>query len=283
MVPPVIPYRTFPEFHLGPIPFHTFGLFVGLGILVGSSVFLRDARRRGLDGEALGSLLWWILIGGFVGARLLFVLTHLGDFVDRPWAVVAVWEGGLEFSGAFVVAAALVLWWLRGHREVDGFALSDGVVLGLAVGLVIGRIGCYSVGEHLGGTTTFPLAVHYLGGPTREGPIPVGAHIHNTALYEMLLLIPLIAMLFWMRRLHVAPGWATVTFLSWYGVQRFSTDFLRAYDRTVLGLTGAQYVCVGLVVAGAIVAVRVRGRARSEPQPQVIAMPGRSSGLRSKP
>jgi phosphatidylglycerol---prolipoprotein diacylglyceryl transferase len=282
MVPLVIPYRTFPEFHLGPIPFHTFGLFVGLGILVGSSVFLRDARRRGIDGEALGSLLWWILIGGFVGARLLFVLAHLADFAGRPWAVVAVWEGGLEFSGAFVVAAALVLWWLRGHRDVDGFALSDGVVLGLAVGLAIGRIGCYSVGEHLGGTTTFPLAVHYLGGTTREGPIPVGAHIHNTALYEMLLLIPLIALLFWMRRRRVATGWATVTFLSWYGVQRFCTDFLRAYDRTVFGLTGAQYVCIGLVAAAIVVAVRVRRRARPEGRPGVVTMPG-SSAARSSP
>jgi phosphatidylglycerol---prolipoprotein diacylglyceryl transferase len=283
MVLPVIPYRTFPEFHLGPIPFHTFGLFVGLGVLVGSSVFLRDARRRGLDGEALGSLLWWILIGGFVGARLLFVLTHPGDFVDRPWAVVAVWEGGLEFSGAFVVAAALVLWWLRRHPEVDGYALSDSVVLGLAVGLAIGRIGCYSVGEHLGGTTTFPLAVHYLGGPTREGPIPIGAHIHNTALYEMLLLIPLIALLFWMRGRRVATGWATVTFLSWYGLQRFCTDFLRAYDRTALGLTGAQYVCIGMVIAAIVVAVRLRRRGRPEPRPEATPLREPSPALRPAP
>jgi phosphatidylglycerol---prolipoprotein diacylglyceryl transferase len=279
----VIPYRTFPEIRLGPVPIHTFGLFVGLGILVGSSVFLRDARRRGIDDEAIGSLLWWILVAGFVGARLLFVLAHVGDFIARSWAVFAVWEGGLEFSGAFVVAAALVLWWLRNHPDVDGLALSDGIVLGLAVGLAIGRIGCYSVGEHLGGTTTFPLAVHYLGGPTREGPIPIGAHIHNTALYEMLLLMPLIALLFWMRRRHVATGWATVTFLLWYGVQRFCTDFLRAYDRTVLGLTGAQYVCIGLVIAGAIVAVRVRRRSRAERRPQVVAMPGRPPAVRANP
>lgn len=272
----MIPYRTFPQFHLGPVPVHTFGLFVGLGILAGSSVFLRDARRRGMDADALGSLVWWILIAGFVGARLLFVAAHLPRFVDRPWAVVAVWEGGLEFSGAFIVAAALVLWWLRRHPGVDGRALADGVVLGLAIGLAIGRAGCYSVGEHLGGTTSFPLAVHYLGGVTREGPIPVGAHIHNTALYEMLLLLPLIGLLFVIRRRHASPGWATATFLLWYGVQRFSTDFLRTYDRTVFGLTGAQYVCIGLVIAGAIVARRVRRRgAAREDREHLSASPMR--------
>jgi phosphatidylglycerol:prolipoprotein diacylglycerol transferase len=143
--------------------------------------------------------------------------------------------------------------------------LADGVVLGLAPGLAIGRIGCYSVGEHLGGETTFPLAVHYLGGATREGPIRIGTHIHNTALYEALLLLPLIALLFFLLRRGVPPGWLTATFLLWYGVQRFSTDFLRAYDRTVLGLTGAQYVCVGLAAAGLAVAVRLRRNSSSRP------------------
>ncbi|HZD79471.1 MAG TPA: prolipoprotein diacylglyceryl transferase family protein [Actinomycetota bacterium] len=254
----MIPYKTFPVFHVGPVAFHTFGVFVGLGMLVGAWVFVRHGRRAGMDAEELGALAWWILIAGFVGARLMYVIAHIGDFVSRPWAVVAVWEGGLEFSGGFIAAVAVVLWWLRRHRDVPGLTLADGVVLGLAPGLAIGRIGCYSVGEHLGGSTSFPLAVHYLGGVTREGPIAIGAHIHNTALYEILLLLPLIALLFWLRHRGVGPGWLTVTFLLWYGVQRFCTDFLRAYDRTVLGLTGAQYLCIVLVGAGLVLMTRIR-------------------------
>jgi phosphatidylglycerol:prolipoprotein diacylglycerol transferase len=243
----MIPYRTFPSIDLGPFTLRTFGLFVGVGVLVGSWLFVRHGRRHGIDAERLTTLSWWILLAGFVGARLLFVVSHLSDFVDRPWAIVAVWEGGLEFSGGFLLAALVVLVWLRRNLDVPGLVLADGVVLGLAVGLAIGRIGCYSVGEHLGGTTSFPLAVHYLGGPTREGPIPLGAHIHNTAVYEALLLVPLIVLLLRLRG-RVPPGCMTVAFLAWYGVQRFSTDFLRAYDREVLGLTGAQFVCIGLVV-----------------------------------
>jgi len=258
----VIPYRTFPTIDLGPVHLHTFGLFVALGLLLGSAVLVRHGARAGLDADALASLAWRIVLVGFVGARLAFVVSHASDFVHRAWAVVAVWEGGLEFSGGFIAAIVVVLWWLRRHPEVPGLVLCDGVVLGLAPGLAVGRIGCYSVWEHLGGTTTFPLAVHYLGGITREGPIPIGAHIHNTALYELLLLLPLIGLLFWLRRRGVQPGWLTATFLLWYGVQRFLTDFLRAYDRTVFGLTGAQYLCIGLVAAGLILAVRLRARDR---------------------
>lgn len=256
----MIPYGTFPTIPIGPVTLHTFGLFVAMGLLLGTWIFLGHGRRHGLDTDALGSLAWWIVVAGFVGARGLFVLAHLSDYAGRPWAVFALWEGGLEFSGGFVLAIAVVLWWLRRHPEVPGLVLSDGVVLGLAAGLAVGRIGCYAVGEHLGGETSFPLAVHYLGGLTREGPIPVGAHVHNTALYELLLLLPLIGLLFWLRRRGARPGVPTAVFLLWYGVQRFSTDFFRAYDRTALGLTGAQYLCIALVAAGLVLLGRTRGQ-----------------------
>jgi prolipoprotein diacylglyceryltransferase len=49
-----------------------------------------------------------------------------------------------------------------------------------------------------------------------------------------------------------------VTFLLWYGTQRFFTDFLRAYDETVAGLTGAQYLSIGMVIGGLILAARLR-------------------------
>ena len=254
----MIPYRTFPGIDLGPLTIRTFGLMVGLGLLIGSIIFVRHVARTGIESGRLERLALWTIVLGIIGARVMFVLTDLDEFVDRPLAVFALWEGGLQFSGGFLVAVAYLIWWLRRNPDVRGLLVADGMVLGLSVGLAIGRIGCYAVGEHLGGTTGFFLGVDYLGGETREGPIPVGAHIHNTALYEIVLLLPLIVLLFWMARRGVPRGWMTATFLIWYGVQRFTTDFLRAYDRTVLGLTGAQYVCIGMIAAGLLFAAWLR-------------------------
>ncbi|MEX0755288.1 MAG: prolipoprotein diacylglyceryl transferase family protein [Actinomycetota bacterium] len=260
----MIPYRTFPEIDLGPFLIKTFGLFVGVGIAVGVWVFLRFARRKGLDTEALTSLAWRVVVFALIGSRLLFVLTHLDQFTDDPLSVFAVWEGGLQFSGGFLAALVVIWLWLRKHPEVQALVLTDGMVLGLVPGLMLGRCGCYAVGEHFGGETSFFLGTEYRGGETREGPIVPGTTIHNTALYEILLLIPLLILLWQMNKRGVKEGWITATFLVWYGTQRFLTDFLRAYDKTVLGLTGAQYMCVGLVAVGVGLMVNLRRKGRDE-------------------
>lgn len=256
-----IPFRTFPTFHLGPLPIRSFGTFVALGILVGVWVLTRFARQRGLDPDLLSSLAFWVVGIGIVGARLLFVVTHLGDFASEPLRVFALWEGGLQFSGSFLVAIVLIRWWLRRHPDVPGPVLLDGITLALVPGLIIGRLGCIAVGEHLGNETTFALGWKYLGGETREGPLVVGSVVHSTAIYEALLLVPLAVLLFRLVRRNAAPGLVAATFFAWYGIQRFATDILRAYDRRVLGLTGAQYLAIGMAVAGFIALRRIRARA----------------------
>jgi phosphatidylglycerol:prolipoprotein diacylglycerol transferase len=256
-----IPYSTFPVIDLGPIPIRTFGLFVGIGIVVGVWIFLRFARERGLDPESLTKLAWQVIIFGVIGSRLLFVVTHWSDFQGEPLRVFALWEGGLQFSGAFLISIAIIWWFARRHPDVPGLTLSDGIVYGLVPGLMIGRLGCIAVGEHLGKQTDFVLGWTYRGGETRE-PIAggVGATIHNTAIYELVLLGPLFLLMWWQQRRGVRSGWMTVTFLLWYGVQRFCTDFFRAYDERVGGLTGAQYIALGMVAGGLVMAAILRRR-----------------------
>ena len=71
----------------------------------------------------------------------------------------------------------------------------------------------------------------------------------------------LTALLYWLIvHRHAKPGTAVGVFCLWYGVARFGTDFLRGYDDTVAGLTGAQFMCLALVPAGLYILLRVRPR-----------------------
>jgi phosphatidylglycerol:prolipoprotein diacylglycerol transferase len=256
-----IPYRTFPTIPLGPVELHTFGLMVALGVFVGTAIAVR-LMPPAVDRDHIVSLAGRMVLAGIVGARLTWVITHFGS-LDSPLDAVAIWEGGLQFSGGFLAACALAVpafrrWPAELRRQVlDRFAI------GLAVGLAIGRVGCYAVGEHLGRPTGFPLATRYLGGDTREGPLEVGVAIHNTSLYENLHLLVLAGLLWWIVvHAHRPPpaGTGLAVFCLWYGVGRFATDALRAYDDRVAGLTGAQWMCLGLVVIGSVLLVRARSR-----------------------
>lgn len=260
-----IPYTTFPTIDLGFAEIRTFGLMVALGVMVGAVIASRIGERVGVPSDDTIALATRLVVAGVIGARLTWVLTHL-DQIDSPVDVIAVWEGGLQFSGGFIAAIIVGIPTFRKWSRVTRWRMLDGMALGLTVGLAFGRVGCYSVGEHLGAaSTSFFLASRYDGGDTREGPPEIGQVIHNTSLYEMLLLLVLGALLWWVLRQRPVPGSLIGIFCIWYGIQRFSTDFLRGYDETKLGLTGAQWMCVALVPAGLYILLRVRRSLAREP------------------
>lgn len=244
-----IPYETFPTIQVGPLPIRVFGLMVALGMIVGILVAARRNERFGVPRGETERVGFWMVVAGLVGSRVTWVLTN-PDQIETPLDVIAVWEGGLQFTGGFVAAVLVAPLLTRSWPARQRWVLVDGGVLGLAVGQAIGRVGCYAVGEHLGGPTDFPLGVTYQGGVTIEGPLEIGVTYHNTALYEILWLIPLILLLVVLDRRGTRPGIMTAVYAIWYGTARFATDFLREYDATVLGLTGAQYGTVVLVAGG---------------------------------
>src|SRR5687768_2601085 len=94
-----IPYETFPEITLGPLDLRTFGLMVGLGVLVGAVIAARYIERvLGVSRDETYALATRMVVAGVIGARITWVLSHL-DRIDSLVDVIAIWEGGLQFSG----------------------------------------------------------------------------------------------------------------------------------------------------------------------------------------
>ncbi len=272
-----IPYHTFPQFHLGPLTIRSFGTLVGLGVVIGAWVAARDIERWGISREDTYRLATRMVVGGIVGARITWVLTHL-DQIHSPVDVIAIWNGGIQFSGGFIAAVLIGFPTFRTWATKLRWRSLDGYAYGLTIGLAIGRIGCYSVGEHFGRTTDFFLGVTYRGGGTQEHfigsqPLVKGMTFHNTALYELIHLLVLFAIMYAIRARArrqgrvLAPGTIVGLFVLWYGIARFLTDFVRVNDETVLGLTGAQWMSVVLVPVGLWILLRVRHRVAVMPQP----------------
>jgi phosphatidylglycerol:prolipoprotein diacylglycerol transferase len=260
-----IPYTTFPSIDLGPLSLRTFGVVVAIGVLVGAWLAARHGEAHGIPRDTTYSLAMRMVIVGVIGSRITWAVSHW-DELDSPMEAFAIWQGGLQFSGGFVFAVIAGYPVYRHWNRLTRWHSLDGYAYGLAIGLGIGRIGCYAVGEHFGSFTSFPLAVRYDGGSVREStignvPLEVGMVFHQTALYELLYMLVLFGILTYVLHLRSrppGPAVAMAIFCAYYGVARFLSDFLRVNDETVLGLTGAQYLCLALLPTSVWIWFRVR-------------------------
>jgi prolipoprotein diacylglyceryltransferase len=121
----------------------------------------------------------------------------------------------------------------------------DAAAPGIALGIIIGRIGDLIVADHLGKTTSFFLGYRC---PHAATASPcVGNVVHQTALYDFFDTIVLLAALLRLRRRERYDGFLILVFGAWYGAMRVVEDFLRE-DVRHFGLTGSQWTALATVL-----------------------------------
>jgi phosphatidylglycerol---prolipoprotein diacylglyceryl transferase len=218
----------------------SFGVMVALGALAGLWLFGRELTRRGLpdsarDGALVGA------VAGLLGAKLLWVAEHLGE---EPVLALLTSRGGLSWFGGLIagVGAALAVFVVRRYPIVPILAAATPA---LAVGHLLGRIGCFLVGDDYGRPSDLPWAVAF-----PEGFPPTLERVHPTQLYEAAFLGVLTwALLRWRRR-GVADHVVLGRYLALSAAARFLIEFLRVNERVAMGLTVAHWAALALIVAG---------------------------------
>ena len=126
----MIPYHTFPTVSVfGLFHLRVFGLMVGLGVLFGAWVAGAYGERWGVDRDDTYRLATKLVVAGVVGARLTWVVSHW-DQINSPVDVVAVWNGGLQFSGGFVAAVIVGRPTFRAWKKLTRWRMIDGYAMG---------------------------------------------------------------------------------------------------------------------------------------------------------
>ncbi len=130
-------------------------------------IVVKEGARRGLDPQDVKFLNVRIVFGGFIMAHLVSVIFYFPERIrENPWVLLYIWSGLSSFGG-FLGAALAFLYFTR-KEKIPALPYADSVALGLAVGWIFGRTGCFTAHDHPGLHTNFFLAVRYPDGPRHD-------------------------------------------------------------------------------------------------------------------
>jgi len=119
-----------PILALGAINLPFFGLSLGLGFVIASFWFFKNAKDEFNDDDQLINFLVTVFISWFIGARLFFFLLNLNKFA-AIWHVLFPWAyPGLSFIGG-IIGIISVLFYLGKKKEVNLWRISNAATLPL--------------------------------------------------------------------------------------------------------------------------------------------------------
>ena len=235
-----------------------YGILYLAGFAVGWWMLPRLQRLRhvSLSRDDWDSILTAAIVGVIVGGRLGFVFFYEPAYYLRhPVEVLAVWKGGMASHGGFIGVVLALLFVLRNHRHKI-LAIADIVVVPVAIGLALGRVGNLINQELYGTVTTLPWGIAI---PDVEGLR------HPTAIYAIFknLLIAAVCFLHLRFARTARDGETAAIFLMLYGLLRCVVEAFRDQpygwiDLGIVSLTRGQLLSVPILLAGAILLVWVR-------------------------
>ncbi len=242
---------------LKPLPIYSFGVMLGLSLVISWFYCLELSDREGMPREPMGNAVVFAMAMGIAGARLLYILTNLDEFHDLT-DMLALRRGGLVAYGGYVVGFLSSVFYI--NRIKQPFARwVDCCLPGVAIGMVTGRLGCYLYGCDFGkplgegapgwlkALGTFP---HWAAGTLDQGDgspaylrhMELFGHgelaqrlhdtqaslpVHPTQIYESLVGMLLLGIALMVRRKQKFSGQVGLTVAFGYGLLRFCLELLR--------------------------------------------------------
>jgi phosphatidylglycerol:prolipoprotein diacylglycerol transferase len=274
----------FPD--VDPVAFRVFGFAVrwyGISYVLAfvlAFLVLRMLARRGrwpVPPERVGDVLFWGILGVFLGGRIGYMLFYAENKSLSEWPKV--WEGGMAFHGGILgVVGAYFLWSVV--QKIPFRWVGDGLALATPLGIFCVRMANFVNGELPGRPTDVPWAMRFPKYDLKTGMlVRVLEPRHPSQIYEGLtegLLLFLV-----LRRLMLKKRWGGGTigamFLILYGSFRFLTEFFREPDEQIgyefLHMTRGQEFCLAMIALGVFFLVWMRRTCKPYPVGEGLVVP----------
>ena len=237
-------------FEAGGLTIYSYGVLLAAAYLLGLQFALMRARSRGLHSQRVMDLGIWIIISALVGAKLLLLIVDFDQFTSNPRDLLSLARSGGVFYGGLIAAVVVALVYLRRY-QMPLWTTTDVFAPGIALGHVVGRLGCLLAGCCFGKPTSLPWGITF-NDPAALANVgtPLGVPLHPTQLYEAGAEALILGfLLLFERRGRPFPGRTFWSYLLLYGVSRFIVEFYRGDSRGMVfdTLSTSQFVSILLV------------------------------------
>jgi phosphatidylglycerol:prolipoprotein diacylglycerol transferase len=247
-------------FDLGPITVYTYGLLLAAAYLLGLKLAMVRAKSRGLDQTRVLDLGIYIIISALVGAKLLLLITDFRSFTSHPAQLMDLARSAGVFYGGLILAVVVALWYIR-RIGLPLWTTCDVFAPGIALGHVVGRMGCFFAGCCYGKPTNVPWAITFKD-PFAAANVgtPLNQPLHPTQLYEAgAEALILIVLLLTESRGKRYPGRTFWLYMLLYAISRYIIEIFRGDPRGTVGaFSTSQFISIILAPLAVIMLVYLR-------------------------
>lgn len=268
------------QLFVGTVNVYAYGFMLTIAFIVGTIVTIYAAKRERIDTEIILDLIFSIIIGALIGARIMYVILKLDEFLTYETTMlgdqeqlkfllmptlkkmIAIHQGGLSVHGGVIGGMLLSAVYIKA-KKLNYWQLADLFAPALALGTAIGRIGCYLNGCCYGVICKNPEAWYAVSFPlnTHTGVTPEPRHAAQ--LYMMALNLGIFFILKGMYKNRKFDGHVFLLWIALYSIARFFQEFFRfeVSSDVIFGkVTVAQAASVVLAIVAFVIIAEIKKR-----------------------
>jgi phosphatidylglycerol---prolipoprotein diacylglyceryl transferase len=247
---------------IGEFIIHSYGFMIAIGILAAVLVGMKRAKNRGLSQDVVADISIYGVIGGMLGAKLLFLIVELPDIIKNPSVIKDMLTSGFVVYGG-IIGGVLTAYIYCRINKVDFMEYFDLLIPSVSLAQGFGRIGCFLAGCCYGRETTGPFGVVF----NNSKLVAPGVARIPTQIYSSLGNFAIAATLFIFASKPRKNGQVAGLYMILYGLGRFFIEYLRDDPRgSVAMLSTSQFICIFMIIGGIFVfnLDRIRNRNKNK-------------------
>ena len=253
---------------IGSFELHSYGVALAAAFAFAVLIAVKRGKSAGYDFSQIYDLSIVIIVSSLIGSRFAYVVLHFEEFRGRMWDIISPIQsngqigiaGMVQLGGVVFAIIAFVIY--ARIKKMNLGKIADVLVPSLAIGIAIGRIGCFLNGCCFGELCDLPWAVKFPPGSFAHYAYHDAA-VHPTQLYAVIYALIIFAILIKFDKTKPFNGFTFALFMILYGIARYINESLRYYEGSEAGMvllnifninfTFSQIISISLFLTGIII------------------------------